>query len=63
MKQDAPDVTTMFGDTIGTLMLTHAEMEASFKANNIGPDGKVHEENFLSDEAKMVEANLKKTTS
>lgn len=63
MKQDAPDLTEIFGDDVGTQMLTHAELEASFKANNIGPDGKVHEENFLSDEAKVVEANLKKTTS
>jgi len=52
MKPDSPDVINLFGDDVGEWMLTHAEMEASFKANNIGHDGKVHEEQFLSDEAK-----------
>jgi hypothetical protein len=53
----------MFGDQVGALMMTHAEFELSFKTHNIGPDGKVHEEQFLSDEAKRVAANLCKTTS
>lgn len=52
LKNDAPDMIQAFGEHIGQLLITHAELEKSFKANNLWPDGRIKEDLGEGDEAR-----------
>ena len=47
LKSDQADLHTYFGEEIAILMNQHAQIELSYKENNIGPDGKPHDEAIL----------------
>lgn len=64
LQKSEQDLSSSFGRELAELLRVHAELEQSFKANNVGPDGKMTEldDEFLPEEAKGVAASLKKTT-
>jgi len=49
LKNDAPDMINAFGDHIGQLLITHAELEKSFKTSNQWPDGRAKEDHELGE--------------
>lgn len=55
----------VFGPQIGHLIHEHAQLEQSFKQNNVGPDGKMTplDDEFLPEEAKKTAVKLRKTTA
>lgn len=45
-KPDAPDLAEIFDEVTASILLSHAEIEQGFKTNNIGPDGRINDEQF-----------------
>jgi len=50
---------------IGSLLHEHANLEQSFKQNNVGPDGKMTplDDEFLPEESKKTAIKIRKTTA
>jgi hypothetical protein len=62
-KKELDELVHIFGPKIGPLMLEYANLEQSFKKNNIGPDGKMTaiDNEFLPEEAKKVAIKIRKS--
>lgn len=53
-KREEEDLSQIFGQQVGQLLYQHANLEQSFKQNNIGPDQKMIplDDPFIQDDVK-----------